>query len=78
MELNLNAEIKTDLNGINTCIELFECVLMASVWMKILTAVNYISTVLQAQQTTIDVETENLFNLPENLKKKSEIICNPS
>lgn len=56
LELNVTSEIRTDLNGIKIKMESFECLLMASVWLKVLSVINYTSTVLQARNYTIDVE----------------------
>lgn len=68
LELNLTSDVRTDLNSVSTYMESFDCVLMASIWLKVLTAINYRSTVLQARDSTIDKEVENLLSLLEDLK----------
>jgi len=69
LELNLTAETRTDLNVILTYMESFECILMAKIWFKILSAINYRSTILQAHNTTIDIEVANLSSLLTALKE---------
>ncbi|KYN19390.1 Zinc finger MYM-type protein 1 [Trachymyrmex cornetzi] len=61
--LNLTAETRSDVDGIQKYISKFECILMASIWSKILNAINEKSTVLQTRNATIDVEVENLESL---------------
>jgi hypothetical protein len=68
LQINVTSKIRTDLNGIKIYMESFECLLMASVWLKVLSVINYRSTVLQARNSTIDVEVENLFSLLNDLK----------
>ncbi|XP_075042362.1 zinc finger MYM-type protein 1-like [Mixophyes fleayi] len=68
LELNLTSEIRTDLDSVSIYLDSFDCVLMASIWLKVLTAINYRSTVLQARNTTIDKEVENLSSLVDELK----------
>lgn len=74
-ELNLSPEIKTDLNSINKYLASFECILMTSVWHKILTAINYVSTILQGTDITIDIEIKNLESLLDNLKNIRDNWC---
>jgi hypothetical protein len=40
LELNVTSKIRTDLNGIKIYMESFECLLMASVWLKVLSVIN--------------------------------------
>lgn len=51
---------KRDVPGIIKFIRKFECILMAYIWSKILSAINARNTVLQARNSTIDIEVENL------------------
>lgn len=69
LELNLTADTRADLNGIKTYMDSFECLMLATVWLKVLSAINYRSIVLQARNTTIDSEVANLSSLLTDLKK---------
>lgn len=66
--LNLTAETRGDINGILKYMCKFECILMASSWIKILSAINERNLVLQATNSTIDVEVENLNGLLSDLQ----------
>lgn len=46
MDLNLTAEVRTDLTGIKKYINSYECLVISMLWLRILTAINYVSTVL--------------------------------
>lgn len=70
--MNLKDESKADVQGIQTYLKSFECVLMASIWCKALTTINYRSAVLQAREATIDTEAENIESLIEELKSLRE------
>ncbi|XP_065651251.1 uncharacterized protein LOC136079441 [Hydra vulgaris] len=63
LELNLASETRSDLIRIKKYMESFECLELAKIWHKVLAAINYRSTVLQARNATIDVEITNLSNL---------------
>lgn len=65
---NLTAEVRADLMGIKKYMAAYESVIMGNLWFKILTAVNNVSVVLQARNSTIDVEVKNLMALVEKLK----------
>ena len=68
LQMNLTAETRSDLNGILKYLASFECVILASVWLKILTAIDQRNRVLQARDTTLDVEVTNINCLIEDLK----------
>ena len=70
--LNLTAETKYDLIGIESYIGSFQCVLLSSIWLKILTAINYRSTVLQARGATLDVEVQCIHALIKELEQFRE------
>ena len=40
-KLNLTAEIRSEIHGIKSYVESFQCILMASIWVKVLTAIDY-------------------------------------
>lgn len=67
-ELNLSAECKTDLKGLLKYLQSFECIMMSTIWLKVLVAIDNKNKVLQARSTTLDVETKNLNDLIEELK----------
>lgn len=66
--LNLTPETRTDLQGLKTYMKSFECTLLASIWFKVLTAINHRNLVLQARNATLDVETANIKSLIGELK----------
>lgn len=66
--LTLTSDVRSDINGLIKYLGTFECVLMASIWLKILTMINYRSTVVQAQNATINVEADNIESLITELK----------
>ncbi|XP_065684226.1 uncharacterized protein LOC136096639 [Hydra vulgaris] len=66
--LNLSIENRADLNGIISYMESFECILMSTIWFKVLTAINYTNLVLQARNATLDVEVTNIKQLIDELK----------
>ena len=39
-KLNLTAEIRSEIHGIKSYVESFQCILMASIWVKVLTAID--------------------------------------
>lgn len=67
-KLNLTAETRRDVDGILKYMSKFECVLMASIWSKILQAINERNLVLQEMNATIDVEVKNLESLLADLQ----------
>ena len=68
-KLNLTAEIRSEIHGIKSYVESFQCILMASIWVKVLTAIDYRNKVLQARSATLDFEVGNIQSLIENLKQ---------
>ena len=71
-KLNLTSEIRSDIQGLKTYVESFQCILMASIWVKVLTAIDYRNKVLQARSATLDVEVDNIQSLIEDLKQLRE------
>lgn len=65
--LNLTAETLNDLRGLSKYADSFECVIMASIWFKVLTTIDYRNKVLQTRKCTIDVEVKNLDSLINDL-----------
>jgi hypothetical protein len=46
----------------------FTCILLASIWFKVLSAIDIRNKVLQARNTTLDVEVKNVESLIDDLK----------
>lgn len=61
-KLKLTSETRADLNGILQYVRTFECLLMGSIWFKILSTINERSVILQAMDATIYVEVQNLIS----------------
>ncbi|XP_047139494.1 zinc finger MYM-type protein 1-like [Hydra vulgaris] len=66
-KLNLTAESRSDIKRIEKYLGLFECIILASTWFKVLTSINYRNTVLQARDATLNVEVLNLKSLIDDL-----------
>ncbi|XP_065684326.1 uncharacterized protein LOC136096700 [Hydra vulgaris] len=66
-KLNLTADSRSDIKSIEKYLGLFECIILASTWFKVLTSINYRNTVLQARDATLDVEVLNLKSLIDDL-----------
>ena len=67
-EMNLTPETRSDVVGMISYLSSFESILMASQWLKILTAINFRNLLLQARETTLDVEVANIHDLIGDLK----------
>ena len=50
----------------------FTCLVMSSVWLKVLVAIDQRNQIIQARKATIDIEVSNLKSLLEDLKKLRE------
>ena len=61
--LNLTAKTKYDNNGALRYVKSFTCIVMASVWLKVLVCLGYRNQVIQARVVTIDVEVSKLESL---------------
>ena len=46
----------------------FKCILMATIWLKMLVAIDYRNKVLQTREATLDVEVDNIKGLLVELK----------
>jgi len=51
---------------------IFACILMASIWLKVLTTFSFRNTVLQAGDATLDAEVENIKSQIEDLRHLRE------
>jgi hypothetical protein len=66
-ELHLTPQTLTEIRGIERYLNSFECLLMSSIWLKVLAEINAWNLILQARQTSLDVEVVNLQHLIDNL-----------
>ena len=69
-ELNLIETIKakSEVIGAINYLETSQCIIMSSIWFKILAAIDIVNEVIQARSSTIDIEIQNLNNLITDLK----------
>ena len=68
LTLNLTSEAKADVKGLTNYVNSFHCLLLASIWYKVLAAIDIRNKVLQARNATIDVEVKNVCSLIDDLK----------
>ena len=66
--LNLTPKTITDVNGAIKYVSTFTCVVMSSIWLKVLVAIDQRNQIIQARKATIDVEVSDLKSLLEDLK----------
>ena len=69
LTLNLTAETKADVKALITYVNSFTCLLLASIWYKVLAAIDLRNKVLQARNATIDIEVKNVNSLIDDLKR---------
>ena len=69
LTLNLTPKTRYEINGAITYLTSFTCIVMASVWLKVLIMIDYRNQVIQVRDATIDVEVQNLKSLADDLKK---------
>jgi hypothetical protein len=67
--LNLTSECRRDIQGLEKYFKTFNCLLLASIWFKILKSIDIVNRVLQCRSGTMDVASKNLSSLVEDLKK---------
>ena len=70
--LNLTAKTTSEVNGAIKYVSSFTCLVMSSVWLKVLVTIDQRNQIIQAGKATIDVEVSNLKSLLEDLKKLLE------
>lgn len=66
--LNLSAECRRDVKGLKTYLQSFDCLILASIWFKILKTIDLVNRVIQARGETIDIVSKNLQNLVSELQ----------
>ena len=57
----------TEVIGAHKYMSSFTCVLMSSVWYKILVIINNVNCTIQARNATLDVEVSNIESLIRDL-----------
>ena len=67
--LNLTPKTSSDVDGALGYLSQFTCVIMSSMWLKILVEIDNTNQVIQARETTINVEVSNLRSLIQRLQK---------
>lgn len=68
LPLSLTPKTRTEVNGAITYVSSFTCIVMSSIWLKILVVIDQRSQVIQARDATIDVEVSNVKSLLNDLK----------
>ena len=63
----LETKCKHTINGALKYVSTFTCLMMASIWYKILSAIHTVNLVIQARNSTIDVEADNIDGLTTHL-----------
>ncbi|XP_011172262.3 zinc finger MYM-type protein 1-like [Solenopsis invicta] len=66
--LNLSAESQRDVNGLKNYVRTFKCLVMSSIWVKILKPIDIVNKIIQARGATVDVTCKNLSSLIAELK----------
>lgn len=69
LQLNLSAECRRDVKGLITYMRTFDCLILASIWCKVLKTIDIVNRVIQARGATIEVVSDNLKNLVVELQK---------
>ena len=72
LALNLTAKMTSKVNGAIKYVSSFTCLVMSSVWLKVLVAIDQRNQIIQARKATIDIEVSSLKSLLEDLKKLRE------
>ena len=71
-DLNLTPETRAVVRGVVHYVKTFECLMLGSIWLKVLVAIDNRNRVLQARNMTIDVAVRNLESLLEELANLRE------
>lgn len=69
LDLNLTPKTDGDVKSCKTYMSSFICILMASIWLKVLVQIDRVNQIIQARNATIDVEISNINQLIVNLKE---------
>jgi hypothetical protein len=77
LKTNLTVEVRAELLGLQKYFQSFEFLVLSRIWYKILTEINDVSKILQATNSTLTTEVENLKILLtqlETLKESFDLI----
>lgn len=66
---SLPAEAQTQIKSFKKYLSSFECVLMSSIWMKVLVLLHQTNLILQARKSTLTTEKINIDKLIEDIKE---------
>ena len=67
LEFNLTSKTRTEVEGALYYINSFSCIIMSSIWYKILVQIDFCNKVIQARNATLDVEVDNINHLLRQL-----------
>ena len=67
LELNLTSKTRTEVEGALYYNNSFSCIIMSSIWYKILVPNDFCNKVIQARNATLDVEVDNINHLLRQL-----------
>ncbi|XP_065642960.1 zinc finger MYM-type protein 1-like [Hydra vulgaris] len=70
--LHLTAQAKIKLNAIQRYIFKFGCILMSSIWMKLLTMIHQANLIIKARYATLYVKKNNIENLCKDIQRLYE------
>ena len=66
-KLNLTSKTATEIDSAIKYISSFPCILMSTIWLKVLIAIDQRNQIIQGRKATIDVEVSNLKSLLNDL-----------
>jgi len=66
---SLPAEAQTQIKFFKKYLTSFECILMSTIWMKVLVLLHQTNLILQTQKATLTTERNNIDKLIEDIKK---------
>ena len=69
LELNLTAKCWNDIKGALSYIGSFICIVMSAIWYKVFVAIDLCNKVIEARDTSLDVELANISSLLDQLLK---------
>ncbi|XP_065658749.1 zinc finger MYM-type protein 1-like [Hydra vulgaris] len=70
--LNLTVSAQSELQSIQKYLSKFECIVMSSLWMKLLTMIHQTNLIIEARNATLDVEMENIKNFMDSIQQIRE------
>lgn len=67
--LNMTSECHREIQGLEKYFKIFNYLLLASIWFKILKSIDIVNRVLQCKSGTLDVASKNLSSMIEDYTK---------